>query len=200
MTNGPPRCFGAGRRLYRRSEVHRGSGCKLRVMLQGRNDPRCSEMVSGHGGGQGALHACVDASGTAEGWKRGRGPSAFLGRYLSRHPRPEPGADVLPQAHRSRPPRTTDARSGEPWAPREGRGRSRMGPREGTVRGIAHRAKPEWWAAGRCGGKGVPEKTRMALCRASIPLPFPTSPEKPVPSRRYVSPVIPAGGRLRRRR
>jgi hypothetical protein len=27
----------------------------------------------------------------------------------------------------------------------------------GTVRRIAHRAKPEWWAAGRFGGKGVPE-------------------------------------------
>ena len=63
--------------------------------------------------------------------------------------------------------------------PREGRGRSRRGSREGTVRGIAHRMKPEWWAAGRCGGKGVPEKMRMAPCRASICLPFPTSSGKP---------------------
>jgi len=71
--------------------------------------------------------------------------------------------------------------------PREGRGRSRRGSREGTVRGIAHRMKPEWSAAGRCGGKGVPEKMRMALCRASIRLPFPTSPGKlgaPCPCRR----------------
>ena len=63
--------------------------------------------------------------------------------------------------------------------PREGRGRSRRSSREGTVRGIAHRVKPEWWAAGRFGGKGVPEKMRMAPCRASICLQFPTSSGKP---------------------
>ena len=58
-------------------------------------------------------------------------------------------------------------------------GGSRRGSREGRVHGIAHRVKPEWWAAGCCGGKGVPEKMRMAPCRASIRLPFPTSPRKP---------------------
>jgi hypothetical protein len=126
--------------------------------LQGRDDPRCSGMVSGHSGGQGLLHACVDASGTAEGWKHGRGPSAFLGRHLSRHPRPQPGADVLPQAHRIRPPRTPDARSGEARAREKAGGVPAEGSREGTVRGIAHRVKPEGWVAGRCGGKGVPEK------------------------------------------
>jgi hypothetical protein len=50
-----------------------------RHALQGRDDPRCSGMVSGHAGRRGLLHACVDASATAEGWKRGRGPSAFFG-------------------------------------------------------------------------------------------------------------------------
>src|SRR5215217_6185009 len=44
------------------------------------------------------------------------GHENFFGRYLSRHPRSQPGADLLPQANRSRPPRTPDARSGEAWA------------------------------------------------------------------------------------
>jgi hypothetical protein len=123
-----------------------------RHALQRRNDPRCSEMVSGHGDGRGALHTCVDASGTAEGWKRGRGPSAFLGRYLSRHPRPPPGADALTQAHRSRPPRTPDARSGEAWAGEKARAFP-QGFARGTVRRIAHRAKPEWWLRGAAAGK-----------------------------------------------
>ena len=57
-------------------------------------------------------------------------------------------------------------------------GRSRRVSREGMVRGIAHRVKPEWRVAGRCGGKGVSEKMRMAPCRASIRLPFPPSPGK----------------------
>jgi hypothetical protein len=75
--------------------VRRVLGCKLRALRSpGARDPRCSGMVSGHGGGRGLLHACVDASGTAEGWKHGRGPSAFFGRYLSRHPRPEPSSDA----------------------------------------------------------------------------------------------------------
>src|SRR5829696_108715 len=66
-------------------------------------------------------------------------------------------------------------------------GRSRRGSREGTVRGIAHRMKPEWWAAGPAAGKVFQKKMRMALCRASIRLPFPTSPGKlgvPCPCRR----------------
>jgi hypothetical protein len=33
--------------------------------------------------------------------------------------------------------------------PRESPKRSRGVSREGTVRGIAHRVKPEWWVAGR---------------------------------------------------
>ena len=136
-----------------------------RHALQGRDDPRCNGMVSGHGGGRGLLHACVDASGTAEGWKRGRGPSAFSGRYLSRHPRPQPGTGVLPKAHRSQPPRTPDARSGEAWAREKAGGVPAEGSREGKVRGIAPRVKPEWQAAGSCGGKGVPEK------KADGPLP-----------------------------
>jgi hypothetical protein len=94
-----------------------------------------------------------------------------------------------PPAASAREPASTNTRCAiwRSLGPREGRGRSRRGSREGTVRGIAHRMKPEWWAAGRCGGKGVPEKMRMAPCRASICLPFPTSPGKlgaPCPCRR----------------
>ena len=57
--------------------IHRGLFANSGRALQARGGPRCSGRVSGHGGGRGLLHACVDASGTVEGEKRGRGPSAF---------------------------------------------------------------------------------------------------------------------------
>jgi hypothetical protein len=141
--------------------------------------PQCSGMVSGHGGGRGLLHACVDASGTAEGGKRGRGPSAFLGEIPIPPSSSPVGADVLPQAHRSPPPRTPDARSCEAWAgekaggvPAEVRARGRFaGSRIGRSRNGGLR--------GAAAGKVLPEKTRMAPCRASIRLPFPTPPGKP---------------------
>ena len=121
--------------------------------LQGRDDPRCSGMVSGHVGRRGLLHACVDASGTVEGWKRGRGPSAFFWRIP--YPAilvPRPGPMPCRKRHGSRPstkhPMRDLAKPGLARRP----GRSRRLSREGTVRGIAHRVKPEWWAAGRWGG------------------------------------------------
>src|SRR5829696_4609301 len=52
----------------------------------------------------------------------GRGMEARQGamRIFGEIPIPpsssQPGADLLPQANRSRPPRTPDARSGEAWA------------------------------------------------------------------------------------
>jgi hypothetical protein len=124
------------------------SGATVRQAPQGRDGPRCSGMVSGHVGRRGLLHACVDASATAEGWKRGRGPSAFLGRYLSRHPRPTPA----PMACRKRTgagPHEAPMRDLAKHGPGESPERSRGVSREGTVRGIAHRVKPEWWVAGR---------------------------------------------------
>src|SRR5215217_7801688 len=54
--------------------------------------------------------------GNGRGMEARQGAMRIFGRYLSRHPRPQPGADLLPQANRSRPPRTPDARSGEAWA------------------------------------------------------------------------------------
>jgi hypothetical protein len=47
------------------------------------------------------------------------------------------------------------------------------------VHEIAHRVKLDGGLRARYGGSWVPEKMRMALCRASIRLPFPTSPGKP---------------------
>jgi hypothetical protein len=115
--------------------------------LQGRDDPRCSGMVSGHAGRRGLLHAWVNASATAEGWKRGRGPSAFSGDTYPAilvPPRRRWPAASAPEPDLTKP----DARSCEAW-PREKARRSRRVSREGTVRRIAHRVKPEWWVAGR---------------------------------------------------
>jgi hypothetical protein len=86
---------------------------------------------------------------------------------------PTPGADVLPQAHRSRTPRSPDARSCEAWAREKAGGRSRRVSREGTVREIAHRVKPNGGSRGAEAGKVSPKKMRMAPCRASLRLPFP---------------------------
>jgi hypothetical protein len=80
----------------------------------------------------------------------------------------------LPEAHRTQPPRTPDARSCEVSA-REKPSAFPPRSREGTVHGIAHQVKPDGRLRGAVGGNGVPEKTRMAPCRASIRLPFPTS-------------------------
>ncbi|HYR07445.1 MAG TPA: hypothetical protein VEQ60_06745 [Longimicrobium sp.] len=40
---------------------------------------------------------------------------------------------------------------------------------------IAHQVKPDGELRGASVDDGIPEKTRMAPCRASIPLPFPMS-------------------------
>jgi hypothetical protein len=119
-----------------------------RHALQGRDDPRCSGMVSGHAGRRGLLHACVDASATAEGWKRGRGPSAFFGEIPIPPSSSPPGADGLPQAHQSRPPRSPDARSCEAWA-REKAGSVRAGLARGDGSRDRASGEAEWWVAGR---------------------------------------------------
>jgi hypothetical protein len=131
---------------------------------KGRDDPRCSGMVSGHTGRRGLLHACVDASATAEGWKRGRGPSAFFGRYLSRHPRPHP---------RCRRP-AASAPEPDPTKPRCAILRS-MGPRkpgafaQGLTRGDGSRDR----ASGEAGtvGRGALRRERCLRKNADGPLP-----------------------------
>ncbi len=56
----------------------------------------------------------------------------------------------LPKAHRTRPPRTPDARSCK-VSEREKVGAFPLRLSKGKVHGIAHRVKPGWWVAGRCG-------------------------------------------------
>jgi len=84
----------------------------------------------------------------------------------------------LPKAHRTPHPRTPDARSCR-VSERDRAGAFPPRSCEGTVRGIAHQVKPDGRL--RCAREddGVPEKILMAPCRASIPLPFPTSAGKP---------------------
>jgi hypothetical protein len=113
-----------------------------RHALQGRNDLRCSENGVRARPRVGVAPHVRGRVGNGRGMEARQGAMRiFFWRYLFRHPRPQPDTDVLPQAHRSRPPRTPDARSGEAWAARRP-GRFRRGSREGTVRRIAHRAKP----------------------------------------------------------
>jgi hypothetical protein len=83
-----------------------------------------------------------------------------------------------PEAHQTQPSRTPDARSGE-FSERERAGAFPPRSSEETVHGIAHQVKPDGRLRGAVGGNGVPEKMRMAPCRASIRLPFPTTPGKP---------------------
>jgi hypothetical protein len=63
--------------------------------------------------------------------------------------------------------------------PRQGRGVPRRGSREGTVRRIAHRVKPEWWAVGALRRERCSRKNADGPLPASIRLPFPTYPGKP---------------------
>ena len=85
----------------------------------------------------------------------------------------------LSKAHRTQPPRTPDARSCK-VSERERAGA--FPPRSCEGGGSRDRASGEAGMVG-CGAlrktMGFPEKMRMAPCRASIRLPFPTSPGKP---------------------
>jgi hypothetical protein len=81
------------------------------------------------------------------------------------------------KAHGTQPSRTPDARSVKASEP-ERFGAFPPRSREATILGIAHQVKPEWQAAERVEDTGISEKILMALCRASIRPPFPTSLEK----------------------
>jgi hypothetical protein len=83
----------------------------------------------------------------------------------------------LPEAHRAQPPRTPDARSRKVSA-REKAGAFPLRFCETTVHEIAQQVKPDGGLRGAPEDHGVPEKMRMAPCRASIRLPFPTPPGK----------------------
>ena len=83
----------------------------------------------------------------------------------------------LPEAHRAQPSPTPDARSGKTRSARTPT-RSRCGSCEGTVHTIAHQVEPKGGLRGARETMEHPDKMRMAPCRASIRLPFPTSPER----------------------
>ena len=127
-----------------------------------------------HVRGDVAHETCVRASGTGEGWKRGRGPSAFFsgGSIVSGAPRTS-----LP-AHPMRDPvnrllaRPRRERAG-PSALRDfARSRIRCSPR--MVRGASVRHHPRLMTGDEHGGVPL-KKILMASCRASVRLPFPTS-------------------------
>ena len=150
----------------------------VRHALQGRDDPRCS------GNGVRARRQAGVAPRVCGRVGNGRGMEARQGAIrvfcgdtypAIRVPAPAPTScrkRTRPNPHEHLMRDLANSRIAR------GPARSRRVSREGTVRGIAHRVKPEWWVAGRCGGRGVFEKMRMAPCRASIRLPFPASPGK----------------------
>ena len=83
----------------------------VRHALQGRDDRDAVEGCQGTPAGGGcSTRAWTRRQRQRDGSTAGGHPR-FLGRYLSRHPRPHPGAEVLPQARWTQPPRTPDARS-----------------------------------------------------------------------------------------
>jgi hypothetical protein len=131
--------------------------------------------VSLHVGRCGAHEAFLETSGTAAGWKRGRGPSAFFLRHLSRLSAPRPTIRLHPMRDPANHPLARDpART-----PRPSRGpmlrkiahRGFVGSGSGAL-AAGHRRQ----SGDEDGGIGIPQKTRMAPCRASIPLPLPTRP------------------------
>ena len=121
---------------------------------------------------------CRRSRGWVQGRKHGRGPSAFfegtpscssvLVPIISRR-------RCLPEPHRTRPPRTPDARSCK-LSERERAGAFPPRSCEGTVHGIAHQVKPEWWVARRSGRRwsslkkcGWPPAALPSVCRSRRP-------------------------------
>jgi hypothetical protein len=155
--------------------VHRGFGCRRVHALQGRDDPRCSGMVSGHGGGRGVARHVRGRVGNGRGMEARQGAMRIFWEIPI--PPSSSRARRRPRAASAPEPASTNTRCAiwRSLGPRESRGRSRRGAREGRARGIAHRMKPEWWAAGRCGGKGVQKKRgwlpagRPSACRSRRP-------------------------------
>src|SRR5215217_1795937 len=130
--------------------VHRGSGCKLRVTLsRGEMTRDAVEWCQGTAVGGGcSTRAWTRRERQRDGSAAG-GHENFWGDTYPAILVPSPA----PTSCASEPePASTKTRCAiwRSLGPREGRGRSRRGSREGTVRGIAHRMKPQWSAAGRC--------------------------------------------------
>ena len=93
---------------------------------------------------------------------------------------PCPSANIspprcLPEAHRTLPPRTPDARSCR-LSERERAGAFTPRSCERTIHGIAQQVKPEWWVAGRSGRRwsslkkcGWPPAALPSVCRSRHP-------------------------------
>src|SRR5829696_8439302 len=96
--------------------AHRGLGCKLRVTLsRGGMTRDAVEWCQGTAVGGGcSTRAWMRRERQRDGSAAG-GHENFFGDTYPAILVPQPGADLLPQADRSRPPRTPDARSGEAW-------------------------------------------------------------------------------------
>jgi hypothetical protein len=132
--------------------------------------------VSIHVGRRGALNPLLGMQGTVEGPKRGRGPSAFFRRHLSRLSAPRPTIPASPDARSREPsPRARPGGNAPGLLAGPGFAGSRIGASWGPAP-VRLRQAVDAGVGDEDGGIGISPKTRMAPCRASIPLPLPTRP------------------------
>jgi hypothetical protein len=167
------------------AEFSRAARCALEC-IHGRDSAVARNYSVGPLFRSGALRSSREAAGTADGGRRGRVPSAFFGyTFPASAPRDPPFGFTRCAIPRTVPSRETCAnapgllagpcfarsRIGASWGPAPVRVRQSLGA--GVGRGWRDRY--------------LPKKTRMAPCRASIPLPLPTRPHT-----RGATPRLPA--------
>jgi hypothetical protein len=161
-------------------KAHRGFGCR-------RAERCCADAVQPSSGGireagealpRFGLDIGRGTSGWADGADAVRGHPRFLRKAQCRRAPRSCGATARGDTCRKRTVPSLHEhlmRDLAKWRRERRPARSRCGPETGTVHEIAHQAKPDGGVRGALGADGVPEKMRMAPCRASIRLPFPTS-------------------------
>jgi hypothetical protein len=105
--------------------------------------------VSMHVGRCGAHEAFLETSGTAAGWKRGRGPSAFFRRHLSRLSAPRPTIPASPDARSREPsPRARPGGNAPAFSRGPGFARSRIRFRGARLRCACGRPSAPGWGRG----------------------------------------------------
>src|SRR5688500_426228 len=132
------------------------------------------DTVSCTSAGAGAHRASLGTSGTAGGWKPGRGPSAFFLEHLSRRSAPRPAIPASPDARSRKPPL---ARTLCGKRPAFSRARASPDRASGVVEaGSGALAAGRWRRAGRGWRDRYLQKNSHGPLPRSIPLPFPTRP------------------------
>jgi hypothetical protein len=116
--------------------------------------------------------------GTLKGLKRGRGPSAFFQRHLSRLSAPRPTIPASPDAQSREPSPRARPCANAPALSRTQTSQDRASGLRGGPAPVRLRRAVDAGPGTRMAGYVSPPKTRMAPCRVSIPLPLPTRPHR----------------------